>query len=204
MSKDPFESYKLYNAIKLHFESDSYDAIKYNYKTSVKASSFYKRRDKYFFAKVWSKCSSLNDMADFFVSNFVNDIKYVGEMLNEVGDSNYSRWKKYMQSLSYNFNEDINIVATHAEECGLKFDELFIPSENGQHPRIVSLYLKTHISLETLVILNAIFKFAQREDSKIVDTLIWPDLKRKLLKYEPFVKFDKNNMMKILKKRFTS
>jgi len=32
---DPFESYKLYNALKLHFETDSYDAIKYNYKTSV-------------------------------------------------------------------------------------------------------------------------------------------------------------------------
>ena len=33
---DPYESYKLYNALKLHFESDSYDAVKYNYKTSQK------------------------------------------------------------------------------------------------------------------------------------------------------------------------
>ena len=30
---DPFEVYKLYNALKLHFENDSYDAIKYNFKT---------------------------------------------------------------------------------------------------------------------------------------------------------------------------
>ena len=30
---DPFESYKLYNALKLHFEG-SYDAVKYNYKTN--------------------------------------------------------------------------------------------------------------------------------------------------------------------------
>ena len=27
---DPFESYKLYNALKLHFETDGYDAIKYH------------------------------------------------------------------------------------------------------------------------------------------------------------------------------
>ena len=44
---DPFESYKLYNALKLHFETD-YDAVKYHYKTRVNAQSFFKRRDKYF------------------------------------------------------------------------------------------------------------------------------------------------------------
>ena len=48
---DPFESYKLYNALKLHFES-KYDAVKYNYKTSVTPNSFFKRKDKYFFAKL--------------------------------------------------------------------------------------------------------------------------------------------------------
>ena len=33
---DPFDSYKLYNALKLHFETDGYDAIKYNYKSNDK------------------------------------------------------------------------------------------------------------------------------------------------------------------------
>ena len=42
---DPFESYKLYNALKLHFESD-YDAIKYNFKSNVSPNSFFKRKDK--------------------------------------------------------------------------------------------------------------------------------------------------------------
>ena len=49
---DPYESYKLYNALKLHFETDSYDAIKYNFKTSIKPQSFFNRKDKYFFAKL--------------------------------------------------------------------------------------------------------------------------------------------------------
>ena len=43
---DPFDSYKLYNALKLHFETDVYDAIKYNFSTTVTANSFFKRRDK--------------------------------------------------------------------------------------------------------------------------------------------------------------
>ena len=49
---DPFESYKLYNALKLHFETDGYDAIKYHFKTSIKPTSFFKRKDKFFFAKL--------------------------------------------------------------------------------------------------------------------------------------------------------
>ena len=38
---DPFESYKLYNALKLHFEG-SYDAVKYNFKTNTSPNSFFK------------------------------------------------------------------------------------------------------------------------------------------------------------------
>ena len=49
---DPFDVYKLYNALKLHFDNESYDAIKYNFKTTVNPQSFFKRRDKYFFAKL--------------------------------------------------------------------------------------------------------------------------------------------------------
>ena len=35
MNMEPFEAYSYYLAIKLHFESDSYDAPKYNFKTSA-------------------------------------------------------------------------------------------------------------------------------------------------------------------------
>ena len=40
---DPFESYKLYNALKLHFET-GYDAVKYNFKSNVTPQSFFKRK----------------------------------------------------------------------------------------------------------------------------------------------------------------
>ena len=72
---DPYESYKLYNALKLHFESD-YDAVKYNFKTTVKPQSFFKRKDKYFFAKIAKTYEK--DLLEFYVSNFKNDMKYVG------------------------------------------------------------------------------------------------------------------------------
>ena len=68
MSTDPFASYAMYNALKLHFETDGYDAIKYNFKTSVKPTSFFKRKDKYFFAKLAKKHD--RDLKDYYISNF--------------------------------------------------------------------------------------------------------------------------------------
>lgn len=196
---DPYDSYKMYMALKLHFESDSYDALKYNFKTSIKPSSFYKRKDKYFFAKIAKKYEK--NIMDFYVANFVKDVVYVGNMLGEEGESNYTNWKKYNQALTYNFNKDINTIADYMDECGWKFEDLFTMTKGLNHPRAATLYLKHEISLETLCILNNIFKFAQRE--KVTDILLWPDLKRKIIKYGPFLKYDTNKIMDMLKKRFT-
>jgi hypothetical protein len=67
MTIDPFVSYKLYQALKLHFESDTYDALKYNYKTSASPQSFFKRKDKYFFAKVGRKVNSQQELIEYYV-----------------------------------------------------------------------------------------------------------------------------------------
>ena len=90
---DPFESYKLYNALKLHFETD-YDAVKYNFKSNVSSQSFFKRRDKYFFAKIAKHYEK--DLKGYYVANFKHGVSYVGEMVNEVGEKNYIEHKKHL------------------------------------------------------------------------------------------------------------
>ena len=66
----PFDSYKLYNALKLHFETDTYDAIKYNFGTTVTANSFFNRRDKYFFARLAKNYE--NNLKHFISSHIKN------------------------------------------------------------------------------------------------------------------------------------
>jgi len=194
---DPFESYKLYNALKLHFESDSYDALKYNFKTSVKPTSFFKRKDKYFFAKLAKTYE--RDLREFYVANFKNDVKYVGDMLNEGGERYYRDHKKVMESLSYQFENDINKL----HDMDVEFDSLLIAEENN-HPLIIRLWMQGDILLETVVILDAITGFVERENKKITDTIIWPDIYRKIMKYKPFVKFNKDKSIDLLKKSFTT
>jgi len=193
---DPFESYKLYNALKLHFESDSYDALKYNFKTSVKATSFFKRKDKYFFAKLAKTYE--RDLKEFYIANFKNDVKYVGDMLNEGGERYYRDHKKVMESLSYQFENDINKL----NDMDVEFDSLLIAEENN-HPLIIRLWMQEEIQLETIVILDSLTGFIERENKKITDTIIWPDIHRKITKYKPFVKFNKDKCIDLLKKTFT-
>jgi hypothetical protein len=193
---DPFESYKLYNALKLHFETD-YDALKYNFKTNVSAQSFFKRKDKYFFAKIAKHYEK--DLKGYYVSNFKHGVSYVGEMVNEVGERNYRDHRKTLESISRVFQNDINKLS----EQKMEFDDLF-KSEDGQHPLIIQLWMQEEITLETVVILNSLIGFIPRESKKISETLIWPDIKRKIEKYTPFVTFNSTKCKLILLEGFTN
>ena len=193
---DPFESYKLYNALKLHFETD-YDAVKYNFKSNVSSQSFFKRRDKYFFAKIAKQYEK--DLKGYYIANFKHGVSYVGEMVNEVGEKNYIEHKKTLESLTRVFQNDINKLS----EQKMEFDNLF-KSQDGQHPLIIQLWMQEEITLETVVILNSLIGFIPRESKKISDTLIWPDIKRKIEKYTPFVNFNSTKCKLIILNGFTN
>lgn len=195
MSSDPFESYKLYNALKLHFES-GYDAIKYNFKSNVTPKSFFKRKDKYFFAKLAKKYNG--NLKDYYISNFKAGLSYVGDMMDEDGERNYMDHKRIQESIHRVFSIDINRL----DEEDIEFDNIF-KSVDGQHPPIIKLWLQEEISLETVVILNAIIGFIPREAKHISDTIIWPDTQRKIEKYTPFVNFNRSKCITMLQKQFT-
>jgi len=196
MSTDPFESYKLYNALKLHFES-SYDAVKYNFKSNVTPNSFFKRKDKYFFAKLGRKHNG--ELKDYYVANFKAGKSYIGDMMDEEGEQNYREHKRIQESIHRVFSIDINRLT----EENVSFDYLFKTGDNA-HPLVVKLWLQEEISLETVVILNAIFKFIDRESKNISDTIIWPDTRRLIEKYEPFVNFNRDKCLNLLTKGFTN
>ena len=80
----------------------------------------------------------------------------------------------------------------------ISFDSLLEAEENN-HPLIIKLWMQEEIQLETIVILDSILGFVERENKKITDTIIWPDIYRKIMKYKPFVKFDRDKCLNLLK-----
>ena len=106
-----YETFGLYQALKLHFTTDSYDFFKYNGKTNVSVSAFENRKDKYHFYKLSRKYPDHDDMVNFIVANFVEDeSSWVGTLLQENAEVNFRKHQKVIQSLSYTFeNECRNI-----------------------------------------------------------------------------------------------
>lgn len=193
---DPFDSYKLYNALKLHFESDSYDAFKYNFKSNVTPNSFFKRKDKFFFAKLAKNHGK--ELRMYFVSNFINDVPYIGDMINEEGEKNFMNMKKIHESLTRTFETDINTIADLIDG-GVSFNSIF-ESKDAQHPQIIKMWLQEDIKLETICILNAILGFVDRESKNITETIMWPNVVRKIKKYTPFINFDHDKSVNIMRK----
>jgi len=188
-----FEAFRLYNALKTHFTSKSYDFFKYNGKTNVSQDTFLKRKDKYSFYKL-SRKFSLEEMQKFYLANFVyGDASWVGEMTGPEGEAAYKKWQKINQSLTYVFENDIlGLVGNDAPE------QMLIVKD-GQHPTLLREVMSGTISVETLCILNDIMNFFPMWDRKISDDIIWPNWRLKSEKYAPFIQYDKVKFKNILK-----
>jgi len=188
-----FEAFALYNALKTHFTSSSYDFFKYNGKTNVSKDSFMKNKAKYQFYKL-SRKYSLEQLRNFFLANFIyGDSTWVGEMLGPEGDKAYSKWQKTNQSLTYVFENDIiGLVGNDAPEQMLVVND-------GQHPKLLREVMSGTIAIETMVILNDIMNFFPMWNRKISDDIIWPNWRLKCEKYAPFVTYDKVKFKNILK-----
>lgn len=200
----PFEAYKKYVALKLHFSSDRYDYFKFKGDVKVSKDALEKRNDKFFFHRL-AKQYKPKELEMYLVANFLeNPQNWVGDILDPEGDEVYKRWQKKIQSLTYSFKEDIKTLKDIAD-TGFQvtsFDELF-ECVNGEHPYLLWLVLHKEISLETFIIMNKILHFFPQFDKHIKQPLVWQEFKQKCLKYEPFlsnvdVKKFKNIMKDIL------
>ena len=70
-----YEAFGLYQSLKLHFTTDSYDYFKYNGKTKVTVTAFENRKDKYHFYKLSRKYTNKEDLINFIVANLIEDEK---------------------------------------------------------------------------------------------------------------------------------
>jgi len=185
-----FASFAMFNAIKLHFTTDSYDYIKYHGKTNVTKNNFSTRKDKYSFYKL-SRRFSLDELKNFYVANFLaQDVNWVGDIMGPEGEENYKKWQKVTQSLSYVFKNDIEYLT--------EIDGVF-KSSGGEYPKFLVEVMRGKVSLETLVIMDDLSNFIPKWNKTITDDIVWPNIRRKCIKYKPFIQYDKKNFESIIK-----
>ena len=193
-----FEVYKVYLSVKNHFTTKSYDYAKYGGKVTVKLETFTKRHDRYFFHKL-SKRYNEREILDYFVSNFIVDSnKWIGNLLNNDGHDNYISWKKYKDSIQYSFRSDCVLINDDLISRNLRFDDGFNVS-NGQHPRVLRLYLQKKISIQSLYQIDKVIGFSKRWSKQIEENVVWPKINDKLTKMAPFVNYNMTQAKLVMK-----
>lgn len=189
-----YETFGIFQALKLHFTKEAYDFFKYNGKTNLTVNSFENRKDKYHFYKLSRKFNTKEELIDFIVFNLIEDENlWVGNLLQDEADARYLKHKKYHQAISYMFKED----------CQKLFNGLNNPNSllftDGDYPILLTRALRKEIEIETLCILNMLLNFFPMWSKKISDTIRWPEYRKTALKYTAFMPQDSVRYKLILK-----
>jgi len=201
MIMEPFEVYRYYLALRLHFTTDSYNVIEQKGRVRATKNSFLKRKDLLSIRRV-AETYSDKDIVDFLVANFVSGDRW-GGVFDVESKERYQGWKKRIESISYTFKKEIDKAVTYADKLGITFNQLFY-CNHGQHPFIIKMYLRNDISIETLVILNKLNNFTDQLDQDLKDDLVWPDTSRIIKKYSPFLEIKKDKYNEIYRRAIGS
>jgi len=189
------KAYQEYVALRLHFTQDKYDYFKYFGKVkTINNSTFEARNDVFHFRRLERRYK--DDLTAFYVANMSQGIRFIREMVTVEAEKRYVDWKRHMESLTYRFKQDMQNVAENCKDVNKAW------STSGDHPEILRLYLGGKVSIESLILSDRVLKFQDNWDTRITDTIIWPDVSRLMRKYGPFVKADNDAIKKTMRQVF--
>lgn len=179
MKLDEYGVYCIYLSINMHYNVDSYNALKYNFKVRAKQQTFWKRKDRYFFYRIGQKLNwDREEIINYFNAYFSGGVNWLGDMLEN--DPVWVEYQKKMQSLNYIFENDIYNLHDDIEDFNVLFE-----IKEGAHPPIIQKLLQGDICIETIVVLNKMLGFIPK--LKITETIVWPDLKKRILNYSQMI-----------------
>lgn len=188
------EAYKIYTALRLHFTTDNFDIRNGVPPRAPKAgvkTAFSKKLEQ--MMKQYNYDSEA--FVGFLVSNFLTGHEW-GAIFEPSGHEIYLEWKKIQERLTYEFTQDIEFLSFQVT----KLEDLW--SCNTGHPVILRAYCGKKSRLETLVILNKLYRFREQVDEKLQNDPVWGSTSRLIYKYSPFVHINKEKYSMIVQKGF--
>lgn len=195
----PFECYSTFSALRLHFLED-YDYFKYAGKLNVTADAFDQRDDRVLFVKLSRRVSDMQDLEDLIVSNVAagSSKAWVQHYLEPRAWDIKTKWLDNVSNIATIVNKETLAIASLPD---VEFKNLLTPIDGG-HPLLFVLFLSDEISLETMIVYDALFKCFDRWNNQVIDDVIWPSTFKFIEKYKPFLKFNKTNCRIAIKKGF--
>lgn len=189
-----YGAYQLFLALRTHFSKDNYDFFTMHGKTRASKEAYMKRNDRLFFERLAKKYDP-ETLRDFYVANFLEDKRFVTDLLDDTAEANLSKYQARRQALTYNVSNDVDTVFATGE-CKEAFS-----AHEDQYPGVFILLLQKRICLESFIVMNDFIRFADKFDKYYDEDVIWPKVSLKVRKYKPFLKYDGQKMKTILKEK---
>jgi len=192
----PFETYRLFIALKNHFTTKSYDFFKYSGKTNVSQGTFNCRKDRFHFNRL-SRRYGADVMQEFIISNLIKNKQWVGDFLEDDAADNFKEYQKRKQAFTYVFSNELDALFK-----GIDTPSDVFSIKSNQYPIVLNKYLSGEISIEVLSVLNSLIGFDKKFDEKLgSDDVIWNKIKILSIKLHPFLEYDRNKIKTTLKNK---
>ena len=180
-----FEAYKMYLALKAHFQTDAYDVVKMQGRIRASRKSFNGLGKEFAFRRLVKLYDREETVCNFMVANFITGSRW-GGVFDATASKTYMDWQRRNQSLGYVFEQDL--LRLFAEAAEHEVTDMF-SRQPGSHPFILKAFLRNTICPETLVILDKLTAWVA--DCELDDTdPVWTDVRRLIVKYKPFVRIN--------------
>ena len=185
----PVDIYLMYCAMKAHFGKGKYDFVQYEGKTKVSRNSFYKRKERYFFARLSKKYDDPKEIQNWLLSNFIKDRR--GYIAN-FNDENYDSWRLKREGF-------FDMFAVEMHGLVQEFEPLFEVHSNT-HPKLLKEYLGKRVSIETMIVLEVLVEYCDTWDKHLGEDISWQDTRKLMNDYKRLLTIDpKRYKMKLLK-----
>lgn len=195
--QDPFTVFKTYCAIKTHFNSNSYDYVKFGGKIRTSEKAYRERKDRSFFIYL-AKVLSESDNEPFFVSQFVDKTDtWIGDILFEKNSAMkiYNSWVNRIDMLEQNYIFDIN----NLNHQGYTWESLF-KIEQPDHPKLFKLVMEKRINPETYVLIDKMTGFINKSINILKNDSLYYELNLKYKKYSSFIKYSPQKVFSLTPK----
>ena len=180
---EPFEVFRIYLSLKLHFTTKDYDITQTKGAVRGKKETFLKRKDLTSIRKL-ARDYTKEQIIDILVANFSQGDRW-GGIFDSSCLETYKKWLTNKRKMLYNFNNDLDLILTRMEK-----EEIKSAISEGTHPLIFRMYMGREISLDSMVMIEKLRPFVE----EYYDDFVLQDICLLILKYKPFIKFDKDKI----------
>ena len=193
MILDTFDAWQIFTACKMHYNKN-FDMVKYGYNIkSTSWTNFQKVKNKRIFTTLAKRYR--DEYPEFIkFSLYAHDVYWVGDLQDEIIVDEFWEHRKYIESISRSFSEQLNGIWRVMYNNQISFKAIFICDDTTELPIIERLNIQGLITVETLIILHRLIKWMDKVEC---DNPIWEPSKLRKLKYEPFLSVDNAKVKKI-------